>query len=75
MVSCLLFCHFSPYSWLGVLSCFILYNVFVLIARQAFELLNDAVLPLWLTLDYLTDLVYIIDIGMEFTTSKLVGVG
>lgn len=61
----------SHYRWLLLVSSFVLYNCFLVIVRETYHQLNDAVLGFWLTLDYMSDLVYIIDMGMHFITSKM----
>lgn len=69
------FVYFSSlflFRWLLVVSCFVLYNCFMVIVRETFDLLNEGVLGLWLTLDYMSDAVYIIDIALHFITSKQV---
>ena len=55
-----------------MVSCFVLYNCFMVIVRETFDQLNEAVLGFWLTLDYMSDAVYIIDMAMHFITSKSV---
>ena len=65
------FSNFSSFSWLGLVSCFFLYNVFLLIGRETFDKLNDAAFPFWVTLDYISDVVYLLDIVVEFMTGKI----
>ena len=62
------FCH--VHSWLGVVSLVVSYNAFVVIVRQTFHQLHDNFLPLWLLLDYTADLIYVLDMGVQGTTSE-----
>ena len=58
------------YYWLFVVTIAVLYNIFLLIARETFDQLQDKYLPLWLTLDYLCDLVYVGDMAIQFLTGR-----
>ena len=62
--------NIALYSWLIVVSIAVLYNLFVIIARQTFHQLQDASwkLGVWLILDYITDIIYVIDIVIQFRT-------
>ncbi|XP_018566645.1 cyclic nucleotide-gated cation channel subunit A isoform X1 [Anoplophora glabripennis] len=51
----------SHYKWLMVVSLAVLYNVVFVLGRAVFWELNNAVPPLWWTLDYACDVIYIID--------------
>lgn len=62
--------NFSCFRWFGLVSWFSLYNCFLLIGRETFDQLNDAVFPLWVTLDYMSDIAYILDIVLQFVTSE-----
>lgn len=61
------------YWWLVVITVAVLYNAFLIIVRETFDPLQDDYLPLWLTLDYLADSIYIVDMVVQFFTSKLTG--
>ncbi|GJQ70753.1 hypothetical protein Trydic_g685 [Trypoxylus dichotomus] len=51
----------SHYKWLMVVSLAVLYNVIFVLGRAVFWELNNASPPLWWTLDYLCDVIYILD--------------
>lgn len=42
----------------------------MIILRATFNYLNTVVLPLWLTLDYISDTVYFLDMAVQFITSE-----
>lgn len=48
-------------QWLMVVSLAVLYNVIFVLGRAVFWELNNASQPLWWTLDYVCDVVYIAD--------------
>jgi len=58
------------YYWLALVAVAVLYNIFLIIARQTFEKLQKNYLALWLTLDYLSDLVYVGDMIIQFFTGR-----
>ncbi|XP_065160015.1 cyclic nucleotide-gated cation channel subunit A [Atheta coriaria] len=51
----------AHYKWLMVVSLAVLYNVIFVLGRAVFWELNNASQPLWWTLDYVCDVVYIAD--------------
>ncbi|XP_013389517.1 cyclic nucleotide-gated cation channel alpha-3-like [Lingula anatina] len=59
------------YKWLAIISLSILYNIVFIIARAVFWELQENYVPLWLTLDYLSDAVYILDMVIHFRTGYL----
>ncbi|XP_033743768.1 cyclic nucleotide-gated cation channel alpha-3-like [Pecten maximus] len=59
------------YRWLFVISLSVLYNVVFIIPRSVFWELQTSYLPLWLALDYLSDTLYIIDMGISSRTGYL----
>lgn len=42
----------------------------MIIVRETFDLLNEAALGWWRAIDYISDAIYLIDIGIHFITSK-----
>ena len=58
------------YYWLIVVSMSVLYNWIFIIARTAFADLQNRSVALWLVLDYVSDLVYVLDMVIEFNTGK-----
>ena len=58
------------YRWMGVVTLTVLYNAFLIIVRETFDKLQNSYLPLWLTLDYIADIVYILDMVVQLCTSK-----
>ncbi|XP_073429283.1 cyclic nucleotide-gated channel alpha-2 [Dendrobates tinctorius] len=59
------------YRWLLVISLPVLYNWFLLVVRACFNDLQTSFIILWLTLDYVCDAIYIIDIIIRFRTGFL----
>ena len=59
------------FYWLILLNIFVLYNLWIPIARQAFEPLQRDYADLWKVIDYLADTVYLLDIGIQFRTGYL----
>ena len=59
------------YWWSFVVSVAFIYNFWVLIYRFAFEEINANNIAIWFTLDYLADLLYILDIAFHFRTGYL----
>ncbi|XP_061485743.1 cyclic nucleotide-gated cation channel alpha-4 [Rhineura floridana] len=57
--------------WLNVMVAPILYNWIILICRSCFPDLQRKYLYVWLALDYLCDLLYLLDIGVHFHTGFL----
>ena len=58
------------YCWLIIVTISVLYNWIFIIARTAFLDLQINTLSLWLTLDYLSDIIYIVDMVIQFKTGK-----
>jgi hypothetical protein len=59
------------YWWSFVVSIAFLYNFWVLIYRFAFEEINETNMAYWFTLDYIADLIYVLDIAFHFRTGFL----
>ncbi|KAG8553912.1 hypothetical protein GDO81_003600 [Engystomops pustulosus] len=59
------------YRWLLVISLPVLYNWFLLVVRACFNDLQTSYIIVWLTLDYVSDMIYIIDIIIRFRTGFL----
>lgn len=58
------------YYWLCLISFAIVYNLVIVIARAVFWELNNAVLPIWMSLDYFSDLIYALDMVIASRTGK-----
>ena len=59
------------YRWLGVISAACLYNLIMIIARAVFWKLQEGhLLTTWLCFDYLCDVIYLLDIFVQFRTGK-----
>ena len=56
------------YRWLTVISAAVMYNLIMIIARAVFWKLQEGYLELWLTLDYLCDFIYLLDMFVQFRT-------
>ncbi|KAM9804492.1 cyclic nucleotide-gated channel alpha-4 [Neosynchiropus ocellatus] len=59
------------YIWLQVMILPIVYNWVIIILRTCFTSIALAYLPVWLTLDYLSDIMYIIDMIITIHTGYL----
>uniref|UniRef100_A0A8C4N211 Cyclic nucleotide gated channel subunit alpha 3 n=1 Tax=Eptatretus burgeri TaxID=7764 RepID=A0A8C4N211_EPTBU len=59
------------YRWLMVVTVPILYNWCLLICRSCFDELQTDNLPLWLILDYTSDIIFAVDIFVRFRTGYL----
>ncbi|XP_075690378.1 cyclic nucleotide-gated channel alpha-2 [Rhinoderma darwinii] len=59
------------YRWLLVISLPVLYNWFLPVVRACFNDLQISYIIVWLTLDYVSDIIYIIDIIIRFRTGFL----
>ncbi|KAG8199530.1 hypothetical protein JTE90_009372 [Oedothorax gibbosus] len=59
------------YYWSVVVSVAFLYNFWVVIYRFAFQEINIETLHAWFTLDYMADLIYILDVAVHFRTGYL----
>lgn len=58
------------YYWLVVVTVCVLYNWIFIIARTAFADLQNRTLALWLVLDYVSDLIYILDMVIQLNTGE-----
>ncbi len=56
---------------MGIVSLAVIYDVVMTIVRETYHQFNDVLFPLWLVLDYGADIVYLMDMGVQGTTSKL----
>ncbi|XP_066962497.1 LOW QUALITY PROTEIN: uncharacterized protein [Macrobrachium rosenbergii] len=66
----------NPYGnvyfyWLCVLTICVLYNLWTTIVRQAFPELQRQPQPMWYLLDGMTDMVFVVDILVQFRTGYL----
>ncbi|CAH1777821.1 unnamed protein product [Owenia fusiformis] len=59
------------YRWLTFISLAIMYNINLIIARSVFKELQVNYRILWLTLDYISDVIYIIDMVVQLRTGYL----
>ncbi|KAJ8312429.1 hypothetical protein KUTeg_009802 [Tegillarca granosa] len=59
------------FYWLGVLTLAVLYNLWTCIARQAFYEIHQGRLHIWISFDILCDIIYILDIVVQFRTGYL----
>lgn len=58
------------FYWLIVVTIYVLYNWIFIIARAAFTDLQSRSIVLWLVLDYVSDLIYVVDMVIQFKTGK-----
>uniref|UniRef100_A0A8C0YFV6 Cyclic nucleotide gated channel subunit alpha 1 n=1 Tax=Cyprinus carpio carpio TaxID=630221 RepID=A0A8C0YFV6_CYPCA len=59
------------YNWLFVITCPVMYNWVLIIARACYEELQTDYLILWFILDFLSDLVYVLDMVFRTRTGYL----
>lgn len=59
------------YYWLMLLSACVLYNLWTLIVRQSLPELQELSPIIWITCDSFTDVVFFIDVGIQFRTGYL----
>ncbi|XP_022238531.1 cyclic nucleotide-gated cation channel alpha-3-like isoform X1 [Limulus polyphemus] len=59
------------YYWSMIVSVAFLYNFWVMIYRFAFQEINKKTILAWLTLDYIADFLYVLDICFHFRTGYL----
>ena len=59
------------YWWSSVVSIAFIYNFWVIIYRFAFQEINSDNISVWFSLDYLADLLYVMDIAFHFRTGYL----
>ncbi|CAF5115964.1 unnamed protein product [Rotaria magnacalcarata] len=59
------------FYWLILLSICVLYNLWFSIARQAFDPLQYNYARIWEIIDYIADLIYFLDILIQFRTGYL----
>eukprot|EP00118_Oscarella_pearsei_P027633 m.311233 g.311233 ORF g.311233 m.311233 type:complete len:663 (+) comp62956_c0_seq1:83-2071(+) len=59
------------YRWLFLVTLALQYNLWVIIARACFSQLQSQYFPVWITLDYVCDGMYIIDMAFQFRTGYL----
>nr|CFW94214.1 Eka-cGMP gated channel alpha 2 protein [Euperipatoides kanangrensis] len=59
------------YHWLLVITLAVLYNMLMIPARQVFSELQNEFQNFWLALDYISDLVYLADMGVRSRTGYL----
>lgn len=59
------------FYWLIILNFFVLYNLWLSIARQAFDPLQRDYSQTWQIMDYIADTVYFLDIFIQFRTGYL----
>lgn len=58
------------FYWLIVVTICVLYNWIFIIARAAFTDLQSRSTVLWLVMDYVSDLIYVVDMVIQFKTGK-----
>ena len=58
------------FYWLIVVTICVLYNWVFIIARAVFTDLQSRSIVLWLVLDYVSDLIYVVDMVIQFKTGK-----
>ncbi|XP_060533224.1 potassium/sodium hyperpolarization-activated cyclic nucleotide-gated channel 4 isoform X3 [Cylas formicarius] len=59
------------FYWLFVLTICVLYNLWTLIVRQSFPELQEMISTFWLTCDSISDLVFVLDLAVQFRTGYL----
>ena len=60
------------YRWLAVITLAAMYNLTIIVGRTVLPDLQDSYRAVWISLDYVCDLIYIFDIVVRFRTSEFV---
>ena len=63
------------FNWLGVVTMAVLYNLWACILRQAFREVQSSCHSCWFAFDAVVDVVYLLDILVQFRTGYLNQVG
>jgi hypothetical protein len=61
----------TMFLWLIVLNVCVLYNIWLIIARQSFEKLQTGYYMYWRVADAVADSIYLIDVAIQFRTGYL----
>jgi hypothetical protein len=61
----------TTFIWLIVLTMCVLYNIWLIIARQSFEKLQIFYREYWIIADYVVDTIYALDVLIQFRTGYL----
>jgi hypothetical protein len=61
----------TMFAWLIILNMCVLYNIWLIIARQSFEKLQIFYREYWIIADYVVDAIYALDILVQFRTGYL----
>ncbi len=61
----------TMFAWLIILNMCVLYNIWLIIARQSFEKLQIFYREYWIIADYVVDAIYALDILIQFRTGYL----
>lgn len=59
------------YYWMMLVTICVMYNLWTLIVRQSFPELQDDYSGFWFTCDMISDVVFLLDIGVQFRTGYL----
>jgi len=59
------------YRWLAVVTLAAVYNLTIIVGRTVLPDLQNIYRAVWISLDYVCDLVYVLDVVVRFRTSKL----
>ncbi|CAF0972861.1 unnamed protein product [Rotaria sp. Silwood1] len=60
--------NYLYHYWLGIISLAVAYNLLLIPARHAFDDLNKNLRAVWISLDYIFDIIYLIDIFLQSRT-------
>ena len=63
------------FNWLGVVTMAVLYNLWACILRQAFREVQSSCHSCWFAFDAVVDIIYLLDILVQFRTGYLNQVG
>jgi len=58
------------YRWLAVITLAAVYNLTIIVGRTVLPDLQDMYRAVWISLDYVCDLIYVLDVVVRFRTSK-----
>jgi len=57
------------YRWLAIITLAAVYNLTLIVGRTVLPDLQDKYRAVWITLDYVCDLIYVLDVVVRFRTS------
>lgn len=60
------------YHWLFFISCFVLYNIIIIVGRSVFWELQNLCPVFWYFMDYTSDFIYICDMALHARAGMII---